>query len=78
MCSVAQGLRITDKTLTKALKYWAQAILKLIEDDTAKLVRRAKDFRNLIHPERAARLRQRCDRSTALTALAAVEAVRVI
>jgi len=51
------------------------AHLKLIEDDTAKLVRLAKDFRNLIHPGRAARLGQKCDRSTALTALAAVEAV---
>ena len=51
------------------------AHLKLIEGDTAKLVRLTKDFRNLIHPGRAARLGQKCDRSTALTALAAVEAV---
>jgi hypothetical protein len=51
------------------------AYLKLIEDETATLVRLAKDFRNLIHPGRAARLGQKCDRSTALTALAAVEAV---
>lgn len=49
--------------------------LGLIEDDTAKLVRLAKDFRNLIHPGRAARLGQKCNRSTALGALAAMEAV---
>jgi len=49
--------------------------LKLISDDTAKLVRLAKDFRNLIHPGRAARLGQKCDRATALGALAAMEAV---
>ena len=51
------------------------AHLKIITDDTAALVRLAKDFRNLIHPGRAARLGQKCDRSTALAALAAVEAV---
>jgi hypothetical protein len=49
--------------------------LDLIEDDTAKLVRLAKDFRNLIHPGRAARKKQKCDRATALGALAAMEAV---
>jgi hypothetical protein len=49
--------------------------LDFIEDDTAKLIRLAKGFRNLIHPGRAARLGQKCDRGTALTALAAVEGV---
>jgi hypothetical protein len=49
--------------------------LKLIEDDTAKLVRLAKDFRNLIHAGRAKRLGQKCDRATALGAVAAAEAV---
>jgi hypothetical protein len=48
---------------------------KLLEEDTAKLVRLAKGFRNLIHPSRAARLGQKCDRATALGALAAVHAV---
>ena len=51
------------------------AHLNLIEDDTAKLVRLAQEFRNLIHPGRAARLGQKCDRATALGALAAAEAV---
>jgi hypothetical protein len=49
--------------------------LQIIKPDTATLVRLAKDFRNLIHPGRAARLGQKCDRGTALGALAAVEAV---
>jgi hypothetical protein len=35
----------------------------------------AKDFRNLIHPGRAARLAKKCSHSTALLALGAVEAV---
>ena len=51
------------------------AHLGIIKPDTATLVRLAKDFRNLIHPGRAARLGQKCDRATALGALAAVEAV---
>lgn len=51
------------------------AHLKLVTGDTAQLVRLAKDARNLVHPGRAARLGQKCDRSTALRALAAAEAV---
>lgn len=51
------------------------AHLVIIKPDTAILVRLAKGFRNLIHPGRAIRLGQKCDRATALGALAAVEAV---
>jgi hypothetical protein len=51
------------------------AHLGLIKPETATLVRLAKDFRNLIHPGRAIRLGQKCDRATALGALAAAEAV---
>ncbi len=51
------------------------AHMGVIKPDTATLVRLAKDFRNLIHPGPAARLGQKCDRATALGALAAVEAV---
>jgi hypothetical protein len=47
--------------------------LKLIADATAQQARLSKDFRNLIHPGRAARLGKICDRGTALSALAAVE-----
>ena len=51
------------------------AHLGIIKPDTAILVRLAKGFRNLIHPGRAIRLGEKCDRATALGALAAVEAV---
>lgn len=47
--------------------------LSLISQSTAEQVRLAKDFRNLIHPGRAQRLGQSCDRGTALSALASVE-----
>jgi hypothetical protein len=47
--------------------------LKIIEADTAIQARLAKDYRNLIHPGRALRLDQVCDRATALSAIAAVE-----
>lgn len=49
--------------------------LALIKSDTATQVHLGKDFRNLIHPGRAARLGLVCDRGTALSALAAVELV---
>ena len=49
--------------------------MALIKDDTARQSRLCKDFRNLIHPGRAGRLAQVCDRATALSALAAVEHV---
>lgn len=47
--------------------------LSLIGANTAQQVTLAKNFRNLVHPGRAQRLRETCDRATALTALAAVE-----
>ncbi|POF63868.1 hypothetical protein [Novacetimonas maltaceti] len=49
--------------------------LKLIKDNTKKITEIAKYFRNLIHPGRAQRLSEVCDRATALTALAAVESI---
>lgn len=49
--------------------------LGLITSETATQARLGKDFRNLIHPGRAARLGLVCDRATALSALAAVEHV---
>jgi hypothetical protein len=49
--------------------------LGLITPKTATQARLGKDFRNLIHPGRASRLGQVCDRATALSALAAVEHV---
>ena len=47
----------------------------LIKPDTAAQCNIARNFRNLIHPGRAARLAQECNRGTALSALAAVEHV---
>jgi hypothetical protein len=49
--------------------------LSVISADTATQARLAIDFRNLIHPGRAARLGQTCDRGTALSAVAAIEHV---
>lgn len=50
--------------------------LALLKKDTLVTARQSKDFRNLIHPGKAKRLAQQCDRSTALVAMAAL--VRVI
>jgi hypothetical protein len=47
----------------------------LIGDDTRKQAELAQNFRNLIHPGRQARLSEKCDRGTALAALAAIERV---
>jgi hypothetical protein len=49
--------------------------LKIVESNTAAQARLAKNFRNLIHPGRAQRTQEVCDRATALTALAAAELV---
>jgi hypothetical protein len=46
--------------------------LNLIAESTAKQARLANDFRNLIHPGRAARLDAQCDLGTAHGTLAAV------
>lgn len=49
--------------------------LNVIKDDTAAQLRLAKDFRNLIHPGRAKRLAQKCDRATARAAAAGIDFV---
>jgi hypothetical protein len=51
------------------------AQLGLLEPDTSTAVKLAKNFRNLIHPGRAARLAQTCDRATAYSAIGALEHV---
>jgi hypothetical protein len=53
----------------------AAAYLRLINPDTATAARLAKEFRNLIHPGRAQRLAQNCDRGTALSCVAGLELV---
>jgi hypothetical protein len=47
--------------------------LSLIKADAAQVALLAKDYRNLVHPGRAKRLGQTCDRAAALTALTAME-----
>jgi hypothetical protein len=49
--------------------------LGLIKIATSQQATLAQNFRNLIHPGRAQRLGETCDKGTALTALAAVELV---
>jgi hypothetical protein len=48
---------------------------KWIKTDTVGQSRLAQNFRNLIHPGRAIRLIQACNRGTALGALAAVHLI---
>ena len=49
--------------------------LGIIKQGTVQQARLAQGFRNLIHPGRVIRLGVKCDRGTALSALAAVELV---
>ena len=51
------------------------AHLGLLKTDTCTAAQLARGFRNLIHPGRAARLAQTCDRATALSAIGALEHV---
>jgi hypothetical protein len=51
------------------------AKLKILKPDTASAARLAQNFRNLIHPGRAKRLSQTCDRATAHSAIGALEHV---
>lgn len=52
-----------------------EAHLGIIKPDTVTEARLAKKFRNLIHPGRAQRLGQKCDRGTALASVAALDHV---
>ena len=51
------------------------AQLNLLNSDTCSAAKLAQNFRNLIHPGRAARLAQTCDRATAYSAIGALEHV---
>jgi hypothetical protein len=76
---------VTAKTISQpasALESWnlhqyieVAAALNIIKADTTAQLRIAKDFRNLIHPGRAIRLKTKCDKGTALAAAAALEFV---
>lgn len=82
----AVGALVANHTFTPAppamLENWSlhhytevEAHLGIIAAQTAIEVRLAKDFRNLIHPGRAQRLGQKCDRGTALSSVAALDHV---
>jgi hypothetical protein len=53
----------------------AALLLGIVGDETATQARLARKFRNLIHPGRAQRLAQECNRGTALSAVAGLEHV---
>ena len=72
--------KVFDKELPDSLEKWGlhqytevTSDLGFIKKDTTNQVRLAKDFRNLVHPGKAIRLGQKCDRGTAHAVTAAVE-----
>lgn len=74
--------RILTREPSKSLESWdlheyieVAVTLSVIKTDTAEQTRLARKFRNLIHPGRAQRVAQICDRATALSAVAGVEHV---
>jgi len=84
--TAALGTLVAAKTITKPknsdIDHWdltlfieVTAHLKLLNSDTASAARLARNFRNLIHPGRAARLAQTCDRATAYSVIGALEHV---
>jgi len=71
-------------TLKKPLERWDLHELidlahrvGLISEDARVAADQGRDFRNLIHPGRAARLAAKCNRATALIGVGAVEAVMI-
>jgi hypothetical protein len=58
-----------------ARDYSSNEELGLVKPNTAVQARQAQDFHNLMHPGRAQRLAQVCDRAPALVAVAAVAMV---
>jgi hypothetical protein len=73
---------LTSSAAARPLEEWtlgqiiaAASACGLITGDTKKQAELAQNFRNLIHPGRQLRLRDKCDRGTAYGALAAVERV---
>jgi hypothetical protein len=83
--SAAVGSLVTAQTITKpsnTMERWElhhliemASHLNFLKTDTASAVRLARNFRNLIHPGRAARLAQACDRATSYSAIGALEHV---
>jgi hypothetical protein len=75
--SALTGQRPTPDPRSWGLNHLMQASLSanLISQDGHDLGQKCRGFRNLIHPGRAERLGQRCTRSTALAAVAAMERI---
>lgn len=80
--SVLQQEGTLAKAAAKDLEQWdlhqlteVASELKCITEATAQQCRLCRGFRNLVHPGRALRLAQVCDRATALSAVAAMEHV---
>jgi len=79
---ITSAIQTAPKLPSKPLDEWhlpeyieAAKRLRIISDDTATQARLAKEFRNFIHPGRAQRYGQKCDRATALSAVAGMEHV---
>jgi hypothetical protein len=71
---VARRLDPKDITLWGLSDYIEMAAeIKIIDPDTANQIRVVKNFRNLIHPGKATRLGQACNRGTALAAAGGME-----
>jgi len=75
--ALTDGKPATQDPLRWELNHLLQAGLSvnLISQDGHDLGQKCRAFRNLIHPGRAERLGQRCTRSTALAAVAAMERI---
>jgi hypothetical protein len=80
--NAVNALTGTRKRPFSEIDYWdldqfieVAAHLDLLQPDTSDAARLAKNFRNLIHPGRADRLDQTCDRATTHTAVGALYGV---
>ena len=80
--NAVNALTGTRKRPFSQIDYWdldqfieVAAHLDLLQPDTSDAARLAKNFRNLIHPGRADRLDQTCDRATTHTAVGALYGV---
>jgi hypothetical protein len=77
-----EGAKLPSNVTKQPLENWdlhqyveVASILGITKPSTAALVRLAKDFRNLVHPGRAIRLAQKCDRGTARAVAAGLDLV---
>lgn len=80
--NIADALRASGLQTSHSLDKWVLGEfipvakhLNVIRTDTVTAAMLAKDYRNLIHPGRSARIGYRCDRGTAYSAIGALERV---